>query len=74
MIVCYIVYSSYVVRHSSNMETRRECCPRNRKQSELSCIYLMGNRKDPEIHTESSIDLLFCGVAGNGVRVCRHVD
>ena len=28
---------------------------------------LMGNRKDPGIHTESSIELLFCGVAGNGV-------
>ena len=37
------------------METLRECCPRNQKQSELSCIYLMRNRKDPEIHTEPSI-------------------
>ena len=35
-----------------------------------SCIYLMRNRKDPEIHTEPTIELLFCGVAGNGVRVC----
>ena len=31
----------------------------------------MGNRKDPEIHTEPSIKLLICGVAGNGVKVCR---
>ena len=31
----------------------------------------MGIRKDPEIHNEPSIEQLFCGVAGNGVRVCR---
>ena len=49
------------------METIRECCPRNWKQAELPCIYLMGNRKDPETSTEPSIELLFCGVAGNGV-------
>ena len=30
----------------------------------------MRNRKDPEIHTEPTIELLFCGVAGNGVSVC----
>ena len=34
----------------------------------------MRNRKDPEIHTEPTTELLFCGVAGNGVRVCHPVD
>ena len=29
----------------------------------------MRNRTDPEIHTEPTIELLFCGVAGNGMRV-----
>ena len=44
--------------------------------SNQNCLafYLMGNRKDPGIHTEPSIELLFCGVAGNGVRVCHDVD
>ena len=32
------------------------------------------NKRDPEIHNEMSIDVLFCGVAGNGVRVCHHGD
>ena len=35
-----------------------ECCPRNGQQLELSCVYLMRNRKDPEIHTELTIELL----------------
>ena len=48
--------------------------PRNGQQLELSCIYLMGNRKDSEIHNEPSIHQLFCGVPGNGVRVCHHVE
>ena len=34
----------------------------------------MGNREDAEIHTEPSTELLSCGMAGNGVRVCHHVD
>ena len=41
---------------------------------ELSCVYLMRNRKDPEICTEQTIELLCIVVAGNGVRVCHHVD
>ena len=70
MIVRHIVHFS----HSSNLETPRECCPRNGQQLELYCVYLMGNRKDSESHTELCIELLFHGVPGNGVRVCHHVD
>ena len=51
-----------------------ECCPRNGQQLELSYIYLMRNRKDPEIDTEPTIEQLCVLVAGNGVRVCHHVD
>ena len=36
--------------------------------------YLMRNRKDPEIDTESIIELLCIVVAANGVTVCQHVD
>ena len=35
----------------------RECCPRNGQQLELSCIYLM-RKKDPEIDTELTIELV----------------
>ena len=51
-----------------------ECCPRNGQQLELSCVYLIRNRNDPEIDTEPTIELLCIVVAGNGVRVCHHVD
>ena len=36
--------------------------------------YLMRNRKDPEIDTESTIELLCIVVAANGVTVCQHFD
>ena len=58
----------------NNLETLMECCPRNGHQLELSCVYLMRNRKDPEIDTEPTIEQLCIVVAGNGVRVCHHVD
>ena len=35
---------------------------------------LVYNGGVPEIHNEMPIDVLFCGVAGNGVRVCHHGD
>ena len=37
-------------------------------------VYLMRNRKDPEIDTEPTIELLCIVVAGNAVSVCHHVD
>jgi len=40
MTMHHILCSSY--RHSSDLETLTECCPRNGQQLELSCIYLMG--------------------------------
>ena len=36
-------------------------------QLELSCIYLMGNRKDLEINNEPSIEQLFCTVLWLGM-------
>ena len=33
----------------------------NGQQLEVPCVYLMRNRKDPEIHTEPTIEIL-CGV------------
>ena len=46
----------------------------NGQQLELSCVYLTRNRKDPEIDTEPTIELLCIVVGGNGVRVCHRVD
>ena len=51
-----------------------ESCPRNGQQLELSCVYLMRNRKDREIDIEPTIEQLCIVVPGNGVRVCHHVD
>ena len=49
------------------LETLRECCPRNGQQLELSCIYLMGNRKDLEIHNKPSIEQVFSTVLWLGM-------
>ena len=71
MIMCHKVYSNLYKQQPGNSQGMLS---QEWAAIRTISVYLMWNRKDSEIDTELTIELLCIVVTGNGVRVCHHVD